>query len=89
MSDLPAQDGETADVRQDVRVRGKPYKENFDETRFRLFFEGDGANTYQVGDARTGFAISRVAVHSDQGSSFESETQTLTSRLHTPRQELS
>lgn len=33
-----------ADVRQDVRIRGKPYEENFHETRFRLFLDGDGAN---------------------------------------------
>jgi hypothetical protein len=43
-----AQVGEMVHVRQDVRIRGKPYKENLHEARFGLFLDGDWANTYQV-----------------------------------------
>jgi hypothetical protein len=84
---LPAQDEEIADVRQNVRVRGKPYKEDFPETHFRLFLEWDRANTYTSDMCANGISR-RIAAHSDQGSNFKSKILIRTPRLHTPRQEL-
>jgi len=47
-------------VRQDVRIRGKKYKENFNEMGFGPINDSDRANTYQVAGTKMGvreFAI--------------------------------